>query len=136
MTRDIVTLSEEDNLEGIAAAMERYQFRHVPVVDAGRLVGMVSQRDVLRLAMSSLLDKGGAEVEARLEEQTFVARVMTRDPVHVLADTTLGEAAELMVVHKVGALPVLDANQKLVGIVTTEDVLRAAMSYFPSSRAT
>ena len=130
MTRDIVTLSEEDNLEGIADAMKRYSFRHVPVVDGDRLVGIVSDRDVLRLAMSPLLEPNAQlDTEHGLEEQTFVARIMTRDPITVGSDASLAEAAELMVVHKIDALPVVE-GERLVGIVTSEDVLRAAKEYF------
>lgn len=129
MTTRVMTLSEEDNLEGIARAMSDFQIRHVPVVDGPKLVGLVSQRDLLRTAVSSLTRSGTlSALEKDLAQQTFVARVMRRDPVTVRAETPLSEAARLLVEHRIGLVCVVDAEANLVGVVSEIDVLRAAQA--------
>ena len=124
MTKEVVVLREEDNLAEVAADMERYRFRHLPVVDGRTLVGIVSQRDLLRATVSRLEASVAARDKDRhLKEQTFVARVMTRDPQSVLPETPLSVAAKKLVRGHFGCLPVVDAENRLVGIVTNHDLL-------------
>lgn len=125
MTTQVVVLREEDNLTEVANDMGRFRFRHLPVVDGKRLVGIVSQRDLLGFTVSRL--EGGAaaaDKERRLEESTFVARVMTRDPETVLPETPLNVAARKLVRGRFNALPVVDANNELLGIITNHDLLK------------
>src|SRR5262245_45575134 len=77
MTREVVTLNEEDNLEMVAAGLERFHFHHLPVVDGQRLVGMVSQRDMLRATVSGRDTSAVAQSrERRFLEETFVRDIM------------------------------------------------------------
>lgn len=125
MTREVVVLREEDALAEVAADMERYRFRHLPVVDGRTLVGIVSQRDLLRFTVSQLEHgPAAADKERRIEESTFVARVMTRDPVTVLPETPIAVAAKKLMDGRFHSLPVVDANNELVGIVTDHDLLK------------
>jgi CBS domain-containing membrane protein len=126
MTKDVLYLTEEDNLSQIGQTMERFSLRHLPVVDGGRLIGLLTHRDVLRLAVSELADNDQVrnERQKRLVENTFVAKVMTRRPVTVFPDTPIVEAAEVLVESKFGCLPVVDAHGNLVGIVTEHDFLK------------
>ena len=125
MSTPVLTLREEDNLLDIRRAMEAKGVRHVPVADGDKLVGLVTHRDILRLT--------GAEVDpstatpdrlARAEEQTFVRDVMVTDVVSISADTTIPAAAQLLVDHHFGCLPVVDATGKLLGLVTDQDLLK------------
>jgi CBS domain-containing protein len=127
MTRKVAVLHEEDNLLELDRAMELLKFRHLPVVDGNRLVGVVSQRDVLRMSVSALSPtRVSAQLDAAQKERTFVANVMTRDPISARAETPLAEAARTLADKKVGCLPVVDAEGMLVGIVTDHDFLRLA----------
>ena len=127
MTRDVVVLHEEDNLLDVARDMGRYRFRHLPVVDGTRLVGIVSHRDLLRCTVSRLeLGPGLGARDEHLKEQTFVARVMTRGPSTVHPETPLADAARTMVNGRFGCLPVVDAGGARVGILTEHDLLRVA----------
>ncbi|HJL14010.1 MAG TPA: CBS domain-containing protein [Sandaracinaceae bacterium LLY-WYZ-13_1] len=124
MTREVVVLREEDNLGEVAADMERYRFRHLPVVDGETLVGIISQRDLLRFAVSQLERSPLAQdKQRRLEEHTFVYRVMTRDPETVLPETPLKVAAAKLVEGRFNCLPVVNARNELVGIITNHDLL-------------
>jgi len=96
--------------------------RHLPVVDDGVLVGMVSDRDVRGLASDVL---SGNELSEQLARS--VSEVMSSDVVTVDPETEIGEAIDLMIEHKIGALPVVSDTQ-LVGILSYVDVLRAARS--------
>jgi CBS domain-containing protein len=129
MTTILVTLSEEDNLEGVAKAMQDFHFRHVPVVDGEQLVGMVTQSELLRLSMSAL-GGGVAEssIQQAIEQRTFVAQVMERNPPTLSPDDTLAEAARKLVATKAGALAVVEGG-RLVGILSEIDVLKVAMAY-------
>lgn len=130
MSTILVTLSEEDNLEGVNKAMQAYHFRHVPVVDGTKLVGMVTQAELLKFSMGVLRDSGAAQsVRHSFEQRTFVAEIMTANPKSVRPDATLAEAAQVLVDSKVGALPVVDEEGNLVGIVSEIDVLKAAIPF-------
>lgn len=127
MTRAVAVLQEEDNLEHILEQMDRLKLKHVPVVDGARLVGLVCHHDLLRLTVDELLRdvpvlRPREQYLEQQEENTFVARVMTRDPVTVTPQTPIASAAELLVEAKVGCLPVVE-NGQLVGIVTETDLL-------------
>ena len=135
MTKDVLSLKEEDNLSQIGQTMERFSLRHLPVVDGGRLVGLVTHRDVLRFAVSELSDNDQVrqERQRRLIENTFVARIMTRRPLTVFPDTPILEAAEILVESKFGCLPVVDSHGNLVGIVTEHDFLKLLVASLKQS---
>ncbi len=126
MTKRVIYLREEDNLTIIAKGMERYNLRHLPVVSEDNLMGIVTHRDLLRLAVSSIETNTpeGKIKQETLDESTFVATVMTRDPVTVSPDTPIWEAARIIIDNKFGCLPVVDEDCKLVGIVTEHDFLK------------
>jgi CBS domain-containing protein len=129
MTREVVTLLEEDNLQNVAAGLEHFRFHHLPVVDDRKVVGMLSQRDILRATVAGI--DGGAAArarEARFLEQTFVRDVMTTEVVTARPDESIKAAAQRMLQHRFGALPVVDEHNNLLGIVTENDILRTVAS--------
>lgn len=95
MSKDVVTLEEGQRLEFVEQSMRALRFRHMPVVDQGRLVGLISHRDVLRLSASSLLPEG--QQQTKYLSKKFVVRdVMTRNVATVHPDTPLLEVASLV----------------------------------------
>jgi acetoin utilization protein AcuB len=110
MTKNPVAVESTETLAAVQEIMDRGQFRRVPVVDGGKLVGIVSDRDLRQ-------HTGGL---ARVK----VNAAMSTPVVSVTPFTMLEEAANLMVKHKVGGLPVID-DGKLAGIITATDLLRA-----------
>src|SRR5690606_25913821 len=75
MTREVVTILEEESLAGIEEGMERFRFHHLPVVDGKKLVGLLTHRDFMRIG-SSPLEGGAVERTREREERTFVRDVM------------------------------------------------------------
>jgi CBS domain-containing protein len=126
MSRDVLCLSEDMDLAHIDDAMHLFKFRHMPVTEDGQLVGVVTQRDVLRVCASSLLPNA-AEQTAHLAKTYRVRDVMTRDVKSIRPSAPLTEAAKILIHEKIGCLPVVDEGNLLVGILTDSDFLRLAL---------
>ncbi len=138
MTREVAVLHEEDNLEHVLQRMDGLHVKHVPVVDGARLVGLITHQDMMRLTVSELLldipvPSTREQYLEELEENTFVARVMTRDPITVTPQTSIAEAAAMLSQAKVGCLPVVE-NDALVGIVTETDLLGVLLQLLKAER--
>jgi CBS-domain-containing membrane protein len=126
MTKKVVTLFEEDNLIGVEAGMQRYKFRHLPVVDDGKLVGLLTHRDLLAVAASTLEPQAARKTE-HLQQSVFVRDIMRRDLVTVREDLPLIEAGKLLWNNKLGCLPVTAEDGTLLGIVTEADFVQLAV---------
>jgi len=137
MQRDVVTVTPDTRLPQVLRLLRPRGFRHVPVIDNGALVGIISDRDV-KQAMVSLAGAGpgGAAFEDTRDRLT-AADIMRGSVSTVGPMYTVEEAARLMTTQKISALPVTE-NGRLVGIVTETDVLdlfvRAMGVLKPSSR--
>jgi acetoin utilization protein AcuB len=131
-----VTATLETRLPHLARVLQRRGFRHLPVVDGSKLVGIVSDRDVKQSMTSAALGTEGAARDRLLDELT-AGQIMTRAVVTIGPMYGVEEAARLMATRKISAVPVTDGD-RLVGLVTETDVLRLfvrAMGVLePSSR--
>jgi acetoin utilization protein AcuB len=135
MTPNPVTVSAHARVAEAWDLMRELDVRHVPVVDAGELVGMVSDRDVAYLDMDRLLLAEGA---AGLQRQlaTPVVNVMSSDVIVVEPETGLSDVIGLMLEHKIGAVPVVSpGTREIVGIVSYVDVLGAVQDLFEDEQA-
>ncbi len=121
MTRDPVSVSPSDTLRVVLERMRQRNCRRLPVVDGGKLVGIVSDRDV-RLALNSPFILRERREDDMLLDRVVVAECMTPDPVTLPPDASVLDAARLIHERKFGGIPIVDAD-KLVGIVTETDLL-------------
>jgi acetoin utilization protein AcuB len=110
MTVNPMTISQQDTLATAREKMTAGKFRRLPVVQEGALVGILTDRDILRFV--------GAE------ERTRVVGAMTETPLTIAPTTPVEEAVRLMLKHQIGGLPVLE-NGKVVGLITASDVMEA-----------
>jgi CBS domain-containing protein len=124
MHREVATLAPDEKLGLGDDVMRLGRIRHLPVVEGEQLVGMVSERDVLGVCHSRVLDFDAFANRSFLDS-VDVKDVMQRDVVTVRPATTLAEAASLLVERRIGALPVA-VDGKLVGLVTATDLLAEA----------
>jgi acetoin utilization protein AcuB len=126
MTTDVVTIDPETRIAEACELLRRTKIRHLPVTDKdGRLVGIVTDRDI-RSAMPSNLSSEEAVAEERKRiAQLKVKDIMTRDVVTISAMNTLEDALLLMQRTRVGAFPVVDRQNKLIGMISVRDLMRA-----------
>jgi len=122
MERDVVTLYVGERLDLAGDVMHLGRIRHMPVMDGARLVGILSQRDLFRAAASTVLHLS-AQAERDWLAQVPVAEVMTTDVVTTGPDESIRHAAELMLIRRVGCLPVVE-DGKLLGLISESDCLR------------
>lgn len=122
MAKDIEVVDRNDNLRTVEERMAAKQLRHLPVLEQGEVVGMVTQRDLFKAAMSSAMGYGEKAQQAYLQS-VRVKEIMVYPVVTIAPDTSVAAAADMMINRGIGCLPVVD-NQQLVGIVTKTDLLR------------
>lgn len=125
MTHEVRTLTGDENLRYLQDSMDLHRFRHMPVVSDGRVVGVVSHRDILRASASTLMPHNGQQNEF-LGRHFHAAGIMAGDVTTVRGTMKLREAAQLMGERKLGCLPVTDDDGKLIGIVTEADFVKLA----------
>ena len=131
-----VTATLETRLPQLVRLLQRRGFRHLPVLDGGKLVGIISDRDLKQSMISAASMTEGRERDRLLDELT-AGQIMAREVVTIGPTIGVDEAARLMATRKISALPVTEGD-RLVGIVTETDVLqlfvRAMGVLEPSSR--
>ncbi len=123
MTKEVVSVTPSTVLLDAALLLRASALRHLPVVEEGKLVGILTERDVQRCAPSRLIPITEDSYNAVFAETT-VGRVMTREPKTVSSRTPLLEAIGVMQQTKYGCLPVVDEGA-LVGILTRGDLIDA-----------
>ena len=116
MSRRVVYVAEDDDLTQAFASMQALEIQHVPVVREGRVVGILSDRDVLLHA-----HKRRGEIEV---PHTKVRDAMITDVSVCSPTTSIGSAVDLMLDRKIHCLPVINKEGSLVGIITTTDLLK------------
>ncbi len=130
MTTEVVTMTEDETLAHAQRCMARGRIRHLPVVRDGRLVGLITHRDLLAASFSIF-----AEVETSEQRRIFatvpVVEAMHRDVVTVKPDLGVSQAARILLENKYGCLPVVDEESRLLGIVTEADFLRLTVHLLP-----
>jgi acetoin utilization protein AcuB len=128
MTRNPVTVAPDDSLRLARDRMAEGNFRRLPVVQSGRLVGILTNRDVRRATNSPFVLRERWYDDLILD-QIKVWGAMTANPITVMADASLVVAAQLMRDHKIGGLPVMEVTgplsdeEQLIGIITETDLL-------------
>lgn len=124
MTPSPLTIAPEASVWKAYEKMKRHHIRRLPVLDGGMLVGIFTitdVRSVTPLGALSLIEQNG------LVENTKVARVMTSNPITIGPNENVGEAARLMMKHKISGLPVMEGG-KLIGIISEADLFRLVIA--------
>ena len=125
MTANPATVTPQASITEVWDLMRELEVRHVPVVQGGALVGMLSDRDLAALDIARMLAVEGSDV-LREELATPITNVMSSDVIFVEPETEVSDVVGLLLEHKVGALPVIRPDtREVVGIISYIDVLRA-----------
>ena len=125
MQTEVATLAPGEGLDLADDVMRLGRVRHMPVLDGGRLVGLVSSRDLLAASLTKSLEFDPSARRAFMRS-IEVSEVMSRTLVTVGPEATLREAAVLLLENRIGCLPVVDEGATLLGLITETDLLKAA----------
>ena len=123
VTKEVITISPEASVKEAFGLMKSMGIRHLPVVEKGFLKGIVTDRDLRRPKISDVF-KTWDELY-RINDDIQVEDVMVSPSITIGEEASIKEAAQIMAQKRIGALPVTDSKEKMVGIITESDVLRA-----------
>ena len=122
MTKELVTLTLEDDLYQAEKLFKENHIRHIPVVEDDHIIGILSQTDLERISFLDAYDEHEVEVDYTVYSMLTIEHLMVKDPHIISTNTPIEVVAEVLSTHEFHALPVVE-NDVLVGIVTTTDLL-------------
>lgn len=120
MSKEVKTVHKKQNLAEVQQLMDEFKIRHIPVVEGGNVIGILSRTDIMSARYGAI--KGGEALQTSLLEQMPVEKAMFANPQTVSAGMSIREAGEIFHKNTFSALPVVEED-KLVGIVTTQDLI-------------
>ena len=129
MTKNLVLLNTTDGLEKAEFLMKKHQIRHIPVVDNKKIVGILSQTDLLRLSFADSYNSEHNESELDVYNLLSVTQIMRKNLTCISSTTSIYKVAKLLKEHEFHALPVVD-NDEIVGIVTTTDLITYLLTHY------
>ena len=124
MTKNPITVTPETKIDEAANLMKTREFRRLPVVENGKLVGFISDRDIMRVAPSPASTLSRYEINSLLA-QIEVKDIMQKKVIAVNVDATIEEAALLMYKNRIGGMPVVSSVGAVVGVITETDIFKA-----------
>lgn len=128
MKRSLITASKETTVSEALETLKKNKIRQLPVVSGDRLIGLVTEKQLLAVSPSPATSLGPFEKKFFLDK-ILVSDVMVKFPLTVSPDTTIEEAALYLREHKVGSVPVVE-GEVLVGIITVTDIFDAMTRLF------
>jgi CBS domain-containing protein len=123
MTSPVVIVAPQTPVPQASALMKERGIRHLPVIENGQLVGIVSRGDLREASISEAINADLYEISFLLSRLP-VSKLMTRQVVTISPDALIVDAVELMTGNKIAGLPVVDETGSVIGIVTESDLLR------------
>ncbi|NRD20831.1 CBS domain-containing protein [Winogradskyella eckloniae] len=123
MTKDIIALNRDDDLEKAELLFKRHKIRHIPIVKEEVVLGMLSYTDLLRISFADAVDEGETEVDSLVYNMFTIDQVMVKNVVTVSSNTSIKAVSQILAEKEFHALPVVD-NGILVGIVTSTDLIK------------
>ncbi len=127
MRENVVTVNISDTIPDAVALLKKHQIRMLPVMDGGKLVGVVTDRDLKRVSSSDVIPFEIHELAYKLN-QIKMGEVMSKPPITIPPDYTVEEAAEVLLKHKISGVPVVGHEGQLVGTITQSDLFSVLMS--------
>lgn len=127
MSKNVVTINEDDSMQDAMKLMKQHNIRMLPVLKDGKLVGVVTDRDLKRASASDATTLDVHEL-LYLISKIKVKNIMSKNPIAVSPDLTVEETAELLLNNKISGAPVVDDQGKVVGTITQTDLFRVLIS--------
>ena len=130
MSTQLVTVHHGEPVSKVRQLIREHGIHHIPVVSGPKLVGIISNSDVLRVSFGDAFQADERAVDATLDHTMTIEQLMQKDPVAVRENTSLREAAQTLADGNFHSLPVVTDGQKLVGLVTSTDLIRYLLEQF------
>jgi acetoin utilization protein AcuB len=126
MTRKVITVEPDDGIFKAQELMAANRIRHLPVIQPdGRLIGIVTDRDIRSALPYKFFKEFPSEEEKKNFSELKIKNIMSKDPITISPTYTIQDALVMIQDARVGALPVVDENGILRGIISVRDLLRA-----------
>ncbi len=127
MSKDVITIDENESMQKAIKLLKEHDIRMLPVVKKGKLVGVVTDRDLKRASAS---DATTLEIHELIYilSRIKVKEIMTKNPITVPFDYTVEETAEILLGNKISGAPVVDHEGQIVGTITQADIFRVLVS--------
>jgi acetoin utilization protein AcuB len=127
MSRNVITVDENDSMFDATKIMKKNDIRMLPVMKKGKLVGVVTDRDLKRASAS---DATTLEIHELIYflSKIKVKEIMTKDPITIPSDYTMEETAEILLENKISGIPVVDDRGQVIGVITQTDIFKVLVS--------
>lgn len=126
MTTKVITIEMDDTLGQIQKIFEKHKFHHLLIVDDGELIGIISDRDVLK-EISPHVNTISEDSRARQTLKKKAHQIMSRKPITVEPDTLVDDAASIMLKKNISCLPVVSLSGNIDGILSWKDILKCLL---------
>jgi acetoin utilization protein AcuB len=123
MTIEVITIGMDDTLEQIQNLFEKHKFHHLLITEDEELIGIISDRDVLK-EISPYLNTLSEDTRSRETLKKKAHQIMTRQPITVEPDTFVDDAANIMLKKNISCLPVVSPSGNIQGILSWRDILK------------
>ena len=130
MATNLVTVHHGEPVSKVRQLIREHGIEHIPVVSGQKLIGIISNSDVLRVSFGTAFQTDERAVDASLDHTMTIEQLMKGDPVAVRENAPIREAAEMLVKGDFHSLPVVSDGRKLVGLVTSTDLIRYLLEQF------
>ena len=125
MNRPVAAIGIHEAFSAVEEKLRTKKIRHLPVLDEEhRVVGLISQRDLFRIVSPRRTEDGEEVYDPAALDRILLAKVMTHPVVTLRAEDSLAAAVKLMSRDKLGCIPIVDAERRLLGIITKTDILK------------
>ncbi len=131
MSTPVRSILPHTRLDDARKILNAEHIRHLPVIENGRLVGIITRRGLLRIDLSAL-DDGILRKEHHIKEET-IGSIMTNNPITTIPDAMLAKSARVMLENKITCLPVVNDKKETIGIITSSDIFRAIIAELQGS---
>ena len=123
MNTDVVTIDMDEKLRTVQEIFNKRKFHHILVVEDNELVGVISDRDILK-ELSPFIGTGSERPQDRSTLERRMHQIMTRRPITANKETTISEAANIFVKNNISCLPILSPQKEIIGIITWKDIIK------------
>ena len=129
VTHEVVTVHSGQNVSDVRKLCAQHGFHHVPVVSGKKLIGLISSADILGITVDGV-GSDERSMDAYIDHQFSIEKLMTTDLKTLSSNSTIRDAAEALSDGSIHAVPVTGADDELVGLVTSTDLIRFLRDQF------